>query len=56
MQIKPSSKNANGSQNDLKQTPAVPVLPVSLWAFSWLSAVAAQSLQKNGLRASLWFS
>jgi hypothetical protein len=40
----------------LKQTPAVPVLLVSLWASSWLSGVAAQALQKQVLRASPWFS
>jgi hypothetical protein len=55
-QIKPSSNKVSGSQNDLKQTSAVSVLPVSLWAFSWLTGVAAQSLQKHVLHASSWFS
>ena len=43
----------SGLQNDLKQMSAV--LLVSLWAFSWLSGVAAQSLQKHVLHASSSF-
>jgi len=51
-QIKPSSKKVSGSQNDLKQTSALVVLPVLPWAFYWLSGVAAQSLQKHVLDSS----
>ena len=54
--IKPSSKKVSGSQNDLKRTPAAPVLPVSLWTFSEMSGVATQSLLKHVLHASSWFS
>ena len=55
-QIKPSSNKVSGSQNDLKKTPAVVALPVSLLAFSWPSGLAAQSLSKRVLHSSSWFS
>jgi hypothetical protein len=52
----PSSKKASVSQNELKQTPAVPTLTVSRWACSWLFGSARQSLPKHVLPASWWFS
>ena len=53
---KPSAKNASGSQNDLKQTPAVPVLRLPLWASSDLSGIAMHSQPKLLPHASSWFS
>jgi len=55
-QIKPSSKKSGGSQNDLKQTPAVPVLRLPLWASSDLSGIAMHSQPKLLPHASSWFS